>query len=382
MSRDNFDSDDKLAYSLEMPVRFDVVWREFEKTKTANVGKKVKKICVDLATEKARIADGLWISANQAFQNSDVDFSYIDTIPPHLLPKWKNLKQHGHFNHLLRAISYQLALAETGHLIPFTFNPTPVLLQRATKSAKKGLVDYIRRALARNLKERLGYAPRFWFAIEFDRSPGGTVSRKKGRPHIHGALSADPKHHRAIRKAFHDTNIDYRNNTEFKKRAIRLHIDKRESRKAFGGDIHWACYALKQGAFTRLFYLPGESLMTADQETRTQAERIYSETIAKNQKGKKVNEKDGKKVNPTKQLEPQNEEVSAPIITRDLLEQLSPITALNDDDEESLILNWRHREKKADAILAAQDAEIDALLSELDDFLESLQNDSQISSKK
>lgn len=270
-----------LTYSLEMPRRPDLFFRLVREHRTDEPsgkkvnqgevgGKKVKIFDPDFREKISRIPHDIRDAALQAVAKRDADICLLENIPLPLLPTWKNLKQQHQAHDLIRLITYQEALSNTNFLIPFSWNLSPALLEKANGSAGNGLADFIYRALSRNLKNALNLSnpPQLWFVIEFDKT------NTTGRPHIHGALSADYKYHRKIREAFHKTNVDY-HNPEFKKHAIQLHIKRRESNKNFGGDIAWASYALKDSSSTRIYYLPGEKFIAADQKTRRAAKEIW-----------------------------------------------------------------------------------------------------------
>jgi hypothetical protein len=275
-------------YGLEMPIRTDRLVDGLRRASQAQAGNDGKKVTARQAEKRheriekeARTLDSLRFAAMQANGNGRgqrVDFSYTTFFSPSLLPLYKYLTQSNPLDLLLRAFCYQQALSETNMLIPFSFNLSEALLDQTNKSARNGLTDFVRRSLARNLKRSLGFDPQFWFAVEFNR-PIGIHSQHRARPHVHGALAANPNDADKIRQAFHRANVDYQD-PDFKKRAIQLHIKTREASKDRGGDFVWATYALKDAMFTRL-YLPDESIITADQRTRNQAKAIYEAMTGK-----------------------------------------------------------------------------------------------------
>jgi hypothetical protein len=172
-------------------------------------------------------------------------------------PRWKEASSG------IKAICYQKALAETNHLVPFTFNLSIKLNAQAVASGN--VTDYLRRRLVDHMKRKLGRHIQFWFAVE--------VAHKvtKGRPHIHGSLSIKENEEKNIkRNVFHALNgeVDF----GFKKFAIKF--SKRGNYNK--GDAGWATYSTKRIKTSKLLYL-NENLLTVDNITRRRAKEIYSD---------------------------------------------------------------------------------------------------------
>lgn len=178
-------------------------------------------------------------------------------------PRWKEI------NGSIKADCYQKALAETGNLVPFTFNLSIALLSKARESGN--VSNFLRRRIAENLKRILSRKVQFWFVIEVAHHI------VKGRPHIHGALSITEQEKNTVRhKVFHKLNgvVD----VGFKRHALKM--SKRpdpKGKKSIGLRDHgWATYATKDISKTKLLYLD-ENLLTVDNATTKRAKEIYEQ---------------------------------------------------------------------------------------------------------
>jgi len=114
--------------------------------------------------------------------------------------------------------------------VPFTFNLTPALVEKASKSSDRSFSGYILNQLTTALKRKLGRDVELFFVVEI-ANPGPT-----GRPHLHGEIlltgreaehevkNVNHPERRPVHQAFHEVNGQY-DNEDFKNRAIRFEMD-------------------------------------------------------------------------------------------------------------------------------------------------------------
>jgi hypothetical protein len=81
-------------------------------------------------------------------------------------------------------------LSDREAYLPFTLNLGWKAIKAANDNAK-GVVDYFRRRVTKELKRKLGYCPDYWFIVHV----------KKGRPHLHGTIGANDNDKLRIREA-------------------------------------------------------------------------------------------------------------------------------------------------------------------------------------
>ena len=90
-----------------------------------------------------------------------------------------------------RVVFIQRELEKRGPCYMFDLNLSYTVLQAATTSLR-GFVDYVRRRISLHLMKATNEQPDFWFAIEKTR---------KGQPHLHGAIRANPDQLESVKAA-------------------------------------------------------------------------------------------------------------------------------------------------------------------------------------
>lgn len=166
---------------------------------------------------------------------------------------------------LPRIIAINRAVADLGEPFAFSVNFDPKLI-RAGNANERGLLDYLRRRVALELKRATGRAVPMWVVVETDDD---------GRPHVHGGLALNDNDVPArIEEALVKAGGNW-------KRQGSAPVDVRRQWNADG----WAAYPLKRMARTRRHLreaaglAPGAHvpLYAVTKDLRAAGERIHAE---------------------------------------------------------------------------------------------------------
>jgi hypothetical protein len=212
-------------------------------------------------------------------------------------PDWKHARPE------LKAVFYQLAMLQQAEqsdrqLIPFTLDLTPEFTYRAFQH-KAGFIDYTKREIDKAMKWALPENPQYWFTVEM-AAVFGSSTKGRQRPHLHGGIllnqserESERKQKTPISKAFH--KAVGKCSPEFSNRLLHLDNHKvyaeQKGISEIEAVINWPGYCLKLNTMARL-YLNSKTNLTADNETKGQAEALYGLLSRKPPKPKLIDEFD------------------------------------------------------------------------------------------
>ncbi|MDD2661486.1 MAG: hypothetical protein PHY54_17675 [Methylococcales bacterium] len=167
-------------------------------------------------------------------------------------------------------------------LTPFTVNLTPEFVTKALQN-KKGFIDYTKRQIDKAMLSELSTIPQYWFVVEIVPQFGGHTKGRQ-RPHLHGGIITKPSDLESVRKQKTPISKAFDNavgkcHPDFSERLVDLGNHKAYSQQKGITEatavINWARYCFKLNTISRLF-LNSKTNLTADNETKRQAEALYS----------------------------------------------------------------------------------------------------------
>lgn len=204
-------------------------------------------------------------------------------------------------NDASKAVFNQLAMAEVERnsayiLTPFTFHIAENLMS-TLQARKASEVATIRDILKKNLFNKLGRTPEFWFSFEMGKLD--TLKRLErqatGHPHIHGAILLSPDEMESARTAFHAANdlnwvedfddpldaiIAKANRTTFKQNALTFDLNAKYKIAEELGELYavmnWGSYSTKENIAVEREFIHSRPT-SFSRQTNEAAKKIYDE---------------------------------------------------------------------------------------------------------